>query len=172
MCSVSASLATVAFNAFFPVNAREFSDENADISKSPYWDKKLQLSDKTAGFKIATFDSRVFNIPKEEVANCLLWRQQDATRNSIQAVAQANFPHKLLQGKNTNELQELLWQEKNINWNDTPTHLKRGSCCIKVKEETVINGNNVTRSKWIIDNEIPIFSQDRDYVENRIVFED
>lgn len=80
----------------------------------------------------AMFDSRVFTIPKEEVVNCLIWRQNDCTRNSIQSVGQANFSHKQLQGKNCNEIQDMLMLEKGINWNDYPTTLKRGSCCIKV----------------------------------------
>ena len=123
-------------------------------------------------YKQAMFDSRVFNIPKEEVNNCLLWRQQDATRNSIQSVAQANFSHKQLEGKNCNELQEMLWQEKGINWNDYPTHLKRGSCCVKSTYTLEIDGKDVQRSKWVIDNEIPIFSQNTWYVNGRITFDE
>ena len=60
--------------------------------------------------------------------------------------------------------------EKGINWNDYPTHLKRGSCCVKklfkinegTEQETV-------RNKWVIDTEIPIFTQDKDYV-NKLIF--
>ena len=123
-------------------------------------------------FDKAMFDSRVFNIPKEEVNNCLLWRQQDATRNSIQSVAQANFSHKQLEGKNCNELQEMLWQEKGINWNDYPTHLKRGSCCVKSTYTLEVDGKDVQRSEWVIDNEIPIFSQNTWYVNGRITFDE
>ena len=117
------------------------------------------------------FDSRVFTIPKEEVNNCVLWRQQDATRNSIQSVAQANFSHKQLQNKNCLELQEMLLQEKGINWNDIPTHLKRGSCCIKEQYEIENEDGVALHSRWIIDEEIPIFSQDTNYVNSRIIFE-
>lgn len=35
---------------------------------------------------------------KEEVTNCILWRQQDATRNSISSAGQAHFSHKQLEG--------------------------------------------------------------------------
>ena len=134
ICSVSASMATMAFNRFFDEITKTYANSvpyygtiyPCDEQERIYIDNlKKSIS------KGAMFDSRVFNIPKEEVNNCLLWRQQDATRNSIQAVAQANFSHKQLEGKNCNELQEMLWQEKGINWNDYPTHLKRGSCCVK-----------------------------------------
>ena len=84
--------------------------------------------------KIGLFDSRVFNLPKEEVNNYFLWRQQDATRNSIQGVAQSQFSHKELMGLNGNQLQEKLWKDKQINWNDTPTHFKRCYCIVKGKD--------------------------------------
>lgn len=74
------------------------------------------------------FDCRVFQVPtRAEAVNCLIWRELDATRNSIQMAAQANFSHKQLHGKNCNELQEMLFQEKAINWNDYPSFFKRGT---------------------------------------------
>lgn len=73
------------------------------------------------------FDSRCFNIPKEEVTNYIYWRQLDATRNSIQMVGQANFSHKELQNKSCNDIQDMLMTQKGINWNDLPTYKKRGS---------------------------------------------
>ena len=113
------------------------------------------------------FDARCFNIPKEEVTNCILWRQQDATRNSISSAGQAHFSHKQLEGLNSNQIQELLFQEKGVNWNDYPTKFKRGSCCIKKYHQTM---NQTLRSYWFIDNEIPIFKgEDREYIEKLIV---
>ena len=169
MVSVSASMATLAFNKAFRhnvmVKAVDYYTEDLTDNEIDY------LSTiENAMYKGAMFDSRVFTIPKEEVVNCLIWRQQDATRNSIQSVGQANFSHKQLQNKNCNDIQDMLMLEKGINWNDYPTTLKRGSCCIKVpcklnegtEQETV-------RNKWIIDNETPIFTQDKDYV-NKLVF--
>lgn len=124
---------------------------------------------KSMGFRLKTgamFDARCFNIPKEEVTNCILWRQQDATRNSISSAGQAHFSHKQLEGLNSNQIQELLFQEKGINWNDYPTKFKRGSCCIKKYHQTM---NQTLRSYWFIDNEIPIFKgEDREYIEKLI----
>lgn len=95
-----------------------------------------------------------------------LWRQQDATRNSIQSVGQAYFSHKQLEGLNTNQIQELLFQEKGINWNDYPTKFRRGSCCIKKYHQTM---NQTLRGYWYIDDEIPIFTgEGRDYIEKLI----
>lgn len=160
MCSVSASMATMAFNKFF------YDNMPADEENSGTYYKALE--------KGAMFDSRVFTIPKEEVCNYMLWRQQDATRNSIQSVGQTNFSQKELYGKSCNNIQDMLMTQKGINWNDYATTLKRGSCCIKVddgltKYDEAGNICGYTqRSKWVIDNEIPIFSQDRNYIERLI----
>ena len=80
---------------------------------------------------LAYFDSRAFTIPDPaEVENYFIWRQQDATRNSVSMTAQAHFPHERLQGKSTDQMQEMLWSEKGINWSDLPGGFKRGRCVI------------------------------------------
>lgn len=181
MCSVSASMATMAFNREFERIAEDWLHDNGpywgsigvdvDVDLTPYerynvYQKKMCT---------AMFDSRVFSVPKEEVCNCLIWRQQDATRNSIEAVGQANFSHHELHKKTCNMIQEMLWSQRGINWNDFPTELKRGSCCIKRQfEETIDDPRNpgqkitVCRNRWIIDHEIPVFTQDREYIEKLI----
>ncbi len=84
----------------------------------------------------ATFDARVFTIADPvEVANYFVWRQRDCVRNSITMAAQAQFSHKRLHGVNTGQMQELLWQEKGINWNDYPDGCKRGRVVVKESGE-------------------------------------
>lgn len=173
MCSVSASMATLAFNKAFTRNiskqSKRFYTEYLEEKDASYIET-LEI----AMNKGAMFDSRVFTIPKEEVCNYMLWRQQDATRNSILSVGQANFSHKDLHGKSCNNIQDMLMTQKGINWNDYATTLKRGSCCIKVDDGLTAydEAGNICgytqRSQWIIDNEIPIFSQDRNYIERLI----
>ena len=175
MCSVSASMATLAFNKAFNYNIVKYIDNNLDadcgVTKDLTEYTKILINARNKG---AMFDSRVFTIPKEEVCNALIWRQQDATRNSIQSVGQANFSQKELHGKSCNDIQDMLMLQKGINWNDYSTTLKRGSCCIKADDslteyDEVGNICGYTeRSKWVIDNEIPIFTQDRNYVEKLI----
>ena len=175
MCSVSASMATLTFNKAFNDNIVKYIDNNLDadcgITKDLTEYTKILINARNKG---AMFDSRVFTIPKEEVCNALIWRQQDATRNSIQSVGQANFSQKELHGKSCNDIQDMLMLQKGINWNDYSTTLKRGSCCIKADDslteyDEVGNICGYTkRSKWVIDNEIPIFTQDRNYVERLI----
>lgn len=176
MCSIAASMATMAFNKAIEEEAdlafdKEFHelglDETPTDDKEDEYNKTLEMLEEKydkhyskAGK--AMFDARCFNIPKEEVTNCIYWRQLDATRNSIQMVGQANFSHKELHGKSCNQIQDMLMEQKNINWNDYPTYQKRGSCCIKENYET----ENGMRTRWIVDKDIPIFKGDgREYVD-------
>jgi tRNA(His) 5'-end guanylyltransferase len=168
ICSVSASMATLAFNKYFAANVWDFGEKNLpnfleggyNPNNFTYEDsKKLVCYNKykKSADQGAMFDARCFNIPKEEVANLIYWRQLDAMRNSIQMVGQANFSHRELQGKSCNDIKNMLIEEKLINWDELPTYQKQGSCCIK-KE-----------NKWVIDKEIPVFKGgNREYVDNLI----
>ena len=127
--SVSSSIATMAFNE----RARE-------LGLHP----------------TATFDARAFVIPdREEVMNYFVWRQQDATRNSIQSVAQSMYSPKELNGKNCDMLQEMIFQ-KGTNWNDLIPTLKHGRAIIKGEQG------------WMSDPSTPVFTQDRAYLGQRI----
>ena len=161
MCSISASMATMAFNRIFKENAGDWlGNQVVPIPESTAQLFTLYMEKIEKG---AMFDARCFNIPREEVTNLVYWRQLDATRNSIQMVGQANFSHKELQGCSCNKIQDMLHEEKGINWNDFPTHLKRGTCVIK--HQSLIDG----RHHWVIDKNIPIFKgEDRDYIERLI----
>lgn len=103
------------------------------------------------------FDSRVFNLPEREVVNYFIWRQQDATRNSIQMVARSLYSHKQLFNKNTDEQQEMIFQ-KGENWNDYPAYWKRGRIFAKDGELT--------------DDDIPVFSKNREYIEKFMAIEE
>lgn len=119
--------------------------------------------------KRATFDARAFTLPPHEVVNYFIWRQQDATRNSVSGLAQAHFSHKRLHGLNTSQMQDLLHAEKGINWNDCPTAQKRGACVVRhTWLEPTVQSEPVERSAWKLDAEIPVFTQDRAYVEGRM----
>lgn len=71
------------------------------------------------------FDCRCFSLPKEEIINYLIWREEDAVRNSIQMLAQSLYSQKELHKKNCNQLQEMIFQ-KGYNWNDYQDYIKRG----------------------------------------------
>lgn len=174
MCSIAASMATMAFNKVFSHNiaaqSKRLYTEYVSNNDADYIDALEKAMNKGA-----MFDARCFNIPKEEVTNLIYWRQLDATRNSIQMVGQANFSHKELQNKSCNDIQDMLMLQKGINWNDFPVYQKRGTCCIKeyyIEENKNEKGySEVERTRWIIDKEIPIFKgEGREYIEKLINF--
>lgn len=105
--------------------------------------------------KLAVFDARAFVLPEAEVVNYFIWRQQDATRNSIQMLAQSMYSHKELHKKNTDDLQEMIFQ-KGKNWNNLPAYLKRG----------------IVATPELIDKDIPIFTQDRSYFDKFLTIEE
>ncbi len=192
VCSIAASMATMAFNNIFSKYVKEFDLELAynDNGIDTEENRKLWEIYTKAINKGAMFDARCFNIPKEEVANLIYWRQLDAIRNSVQATGQANFSHKELQGKSCADIKEML-KEKGVDWNSLPLEFQRGSCCVRnavaIKKEQVIfpSGKKMIRSiielrdtskpekAWIIDKEIPIFKgKDRKYIEDLIFIEE
>lgn len=129
--SVAASIATGAFNL-----------------ASYSWTKRL-----------AHFDARVFTIPDPvEVENYFIWRQQDATRNSVQMLGRKYFSHKELEGLSNEKVQDKLHDELGINWNDLPPMHKRGRTILKPG----------AYEKWTIDLAIPVFTQMRGYLRTEI----
>lgn len=192
LCSIAASMATMAFNRFFTDIFLDYTSR-----EKINWENKKDVEEHSKTVKIyanasdkgAMFDCRCFNIPREEVTNLVYWRQLDASRNSIQMVGQANFSHKELQNKSCNEIQDMLMIQKCINWNDLPIYQKRGSCCVKenhfienekgtqicfsegcsdpFEDEETLTG--VYRSGWVIDTSIPIFKgEGREYIDKLI----
>ena len=158
MVSVSASMATMAFNNAFDLRAMDYARSHCDTDCEEIENRARAYTTKS---RMAMFDARVFILPKEEVCNYFIWRQQDATRNSIQMMGQANFSHEQLHEKNCNEIQEMLFQTHQINFNDLDTYLKRGACILK----ELYMKDGTERSRWIVDKDIPLFTADRNYIE-------
>lgn len=103
MISVVGSLATAHFNRLLP----DFLPEKSH--------------------KLPIFDNRVWEVPVlYEAANYFVWREQDATRNSVSMATRAFYSHKECHGKSSSEMQDML-HEKGVNWNDYPRHFKRGT---------------------------------------------
>jgi tRNA(His) 5'-end guanylyltransferase len=115
------------------------------------------------------FDSRVFILPEDEVCNYFIWRQQDWERNSIQMVGQSLFSHKELLNKNNSNIQEMCFQ-KGVNWNDLENSLKRGRCLFKIDSKN--ESNIINKKEWYIEKNIPIFTQDRDFINIHLQKED
>jgi tRNA(His) guanylyltransferase len=113
----------------------------------------------------AYFDARAFVVPEADVTNYFLWRQQDATRNSIQMLARSLASHNECDGLDTNELQELSFQ-RGQNWNDLPTAHRRGRCVVRQRFDL----EGTERHRWVVDNEIPVWKGiDRAYIDRFVV---
>lgn len=139
IASVSASAASVAFNFYF-----------GDVRKP------LSISD------LAQFDARVFNIPFEEVTNYFIWRQQDASRNSVQMLGHFHFSQKQIHGLNNIQVKAKLIDERGINWDNIDAWQKRGACL----HENFYHGMGYP--KLIADKHIPVFTESRAYVERHL----
>jgi tRNA(His) 5'-end guanylyltransferase len=165
--SVAASLATAKFNQLRLSRLASYNLDGCSLLDS-------EIDD----FKLAQFDARVFSISqRHEVLNNLYWRQQDSSKNSIQMLARSMFSHKELQGLNGSQLQDKMMLEKGVNWNDIDTAKKRGSACYKELQYTKCNEGVLAamkaqlpdRKKWVIDNEIPIFSKNWEWFNGKIL---
>lgn len=84
--------------------------------------------------KTAVFDCRVYQTPTlNDACSQLLWRENDATKNSISMLAQSLFSHKELQNLTGSEMQDKMFVEKGVNWNDLDVRLKRGTYVKRIK---------------------------------------
>ena len=179
MCSISASMATLVFNKYLMEEVFNYQMSIKDKNKIEIGcpkdfcfttlDENIEkqyLAYTKALDKGAMFDARCFNVPADEVTNCFIWRQQDATRNAVQMLGQTYFSHKELEGKSNNDIQDMLMTKKEINFNDMPIEFKRGVCCIK-KQIPCAERECGYKTEWVIDKEIPIFTQDRYYIESK-----
>lgn len=148
MVSVAASMAAVAFNHAFREN---------DV-----------VGEHKSKYDTALFDARAMSVPQEEVNNYFIWRQLDAIRNSIQSLGQAHFTHTQLVGKRSKEVCEML-QEKGVDYHSVPLEFQRGACIRKSYVRLSNGENSYVRSRWILDKEIPLFTEDRDYVWRGVI---
>ena len=171
LCSVAASMATMVFNKFFRKNVESWwTAPFVGITKECQDRESLYHIYQIALDKGAMFDARAFNIPKEEVTNCIYWRQLDATRNSIQMVGQAYFSKNELHKKTCNQIQDMLHEQKGINWNDYRSYLKRGTAIVKTEiDKAEDEYNTLPHIKWIIDLDMPqLKGDDRVYLDKLI----
>jgi tRNA(His) 5'-end guanylyltransferase len=102
--------------AFFNRNLKDYLPEKADL--------------------MPLFDARVYNVPTDwEATNYLIWREMDATRNSISMAAHSMFSHKELQNKSGGMMKEMMLQKYGVNWNNYPDFFKRGTYLVRRKIE-------------------------------------
>lgn len=98
---------TLETRAWFDYNKSKIESIAASIMTAVF-NTHWQCSNLQKGDGVAIFDARAFNIPENEVANYFLWRAKDWHRNSIFMYARAHFSHTALDGKNQDDIHEML----------------------------------------------------------------
>lgn len=184
LTSAAASLATLEFNRRFAERVRimrtmVLHENHPDNSNEKTHETVKYLKKFGATKKGATFAACAFNLPQDEVTNFFYWRQQDAIRNSIQMVGQANFSHTELQHKSCEDIKQMLRDKSEATggtikpWEDYPIFLQRGACIIKNEEVLDQNDPEICkRFYWDVDENVPIFKGDgRNYI-NKLVYLD
>ena len=161
LCSISASKITAAFNKKMLQMLANFKYTPEEIMQKVMTGEFAEID--------AVFDSRVYVIPDyREVSNYFIYRQQDCTRNSISMAADVVVGKSATKGKNGNGKQEMMFQN-GVNWNDYKAKYKRGSVIKKhLYQIEGLNGELVTRSKWIVDSNTPIFTEEKEYLYDLI----
>lgn len=165
---------TITTDAWFDGNVQKIVSLAASIATAAFnrrvWDVDNRRVGSAPTLATAHFDARVFTIPDRiEVTNYLVWRQQDATRNSVQMAAQAHYSHRELHGCNQSVMQDML-HAKGVNWNDYPVGFKRGRMIVREAYGDADGGPcglSVLRHRWVVQ-EPPIFTQDRGYLAGLI----
>lgn len=123
------------------------------------------------------FDARVFAIPSEEIANYFVWRQQDAIRNSIHAMARANYSHRELLNKSSEDMKHMLIACGKP-WDVIAVRFKRGRTIVKTRGDEVehsyvdkrngkMNTVKIRENKWRADINIGNFATDSAYITDR-----
>lgn len=107
------------------------------------FDRELTKSNYDLNKKIPTFDCRVWQVPNLKIAaENLMWREMDATKNSVSMLASAHFSEKELDGKSTRDRLVML-ESKGIIWGNLPHYLKKGSYYRKVEKLL-----SITETEW------------------------
>ena len=164
--SVSASIATVEFNkAFMDLGVQYELDNNV------LFDNKKNNCKYSSKYMTANFDSRAFNIPREEIINYFIWRQRDCQKNAVNSAARTIFSHKQILGLNQKQLKEKMLTEKEINFDVCYADaFKNGITIIKEPKERIGYDKfgkkcSTISNQWTEKNGTIIFEADRDKLE-------
>lgn len=115
-------------------------------SASVYFNKLIPVYLPSKMNASPVFDARAFVVPTmADAYDCFLWRQLDATKNAVSMAAHTYFSHKSLQGKHSKEMQEMLFSQNGINFNDYPFFFKRGTFAQRVSKEVTLTEEQLAK---------------------------
>lgn len=120
------------------------------------------------------FISSIFPVPTDtEAINTLIYKQQYNFATSLDfacfyELLNKNFDKQnikeMLYGLSADEKIELLKQECDIDFHCYPIEFRRGIACYRVP----ISINDTIKYKWFINNNLPIFTKDQNFLNNII----
>lgn len=188
--SLFAAMATRLFNKYFRIATHlafkkeygldngkssiiynELSKEEKDMLKevdTSNWIFKKDVRIYQNNFDMANFDSRMFVIPDFDIVNNIIFRQEDAIKNSISSFARTKLPKDVIHKKNGLELREEL-DKIGQSWDDLETWKKFGLCTYKTIVTFERNGTTITRKKWYVDKEMPILKDRKTWLIEHII---
>ena len=121
LCSIVASIASVTFNKLLP----EYLPGKVDA--------------------LPMFDARIWTVPNLGLAHeYFLWRESDATRNSVSMAAHHHFPSAKLHGVNVKGKLDML-KAQGVNWNTYPASFKRGSYVRREQRSVLLSDEELAR---------------------------
>jgi tRNA(His) 5'-end guanylyltransferase len=166
--SVVAAKASNAFNyCYHQMRGDAWENEDGEMV---YEGKTITLPD------MAEFDCRGYILPENEINNAFLWRQNDCISNSVQMLGRAHFSHKELQRKSNDDIKSMLIKNRDTDWDELATECQRGACIIRKQfpkkipsrddKGLIMHGlfDTIMVPAWTIDTEIPIFTEDTEYI--------
>lgn len=175
--SIVAAKASVFFNQRFSLNSIDY---NIRSKEEGTYDRVYSNKLLEAGASLPVFDARAFNLDKDEVCNYFIWRQEDCIKNSVSMIARTCFSDKELHGKSTIERKKMI-EEEDIYINDkfelyklrgTAIYYKVSVTPYDSEADNLDSIKGVLSEKAIIDKNIPIFKEDRYFIEKYVFIED
>lgn len=177
MVSVTAAKASTFFNQRFSLNCIDY---NVRSKQEGTYDRIYSNKLLEAGASLPVFDARAFNLDKDEVCNYFIWRQEDCIKNSISMIARAYFSDKELHCKSTIERKKML-EEKDVYLNnDYELYKLRGTAVyhdiISIPYDSEADNldsiKDIMSENVLVDKKIPIFKEDRYFIEKYVFIED
>ena len=121
------------------------------------------------------FKAKAFQLPEHEIANYLSWRQERGERNVVNLASQVVFNNKELYKKTKDEKIKDL-KEKNASVNMSKYRMgfivQKEFYILDESQDVSIAPNNIRRSRWDVDENVPVIKNNHGFIEHLITSPD
>ncbi len=193
---ISATMLKLCLEIEGAVFAYQFNDEIIVIARNdqstetiPWFDNKIQkIVSVCSSIAVLNFSSLANSIELNlmgdpiftcnaytapsilEAAHVLVSKQHQNLQSSVQSACfyellkkhDKNTIKEMLSGMSIDDKIGLLFQECDVDFNNYPMAFKRGVACYRAPKLV----NDVVKNKWVINKELPIFTQDHSFLVN------